>query len=133
MNNAAHVIANVHRGRPVAVIVGLLPATTNVLRTLVDEGRLAGPHTAFAVTGVLREGGRVAGVRLADGSAVSAPVVVNAAGPWSAGLNRLAGVDGGMAIVNRPARQEVAYVPGPRNMDFARDGLVESPPVVSGA
>ncbi|WP_409332177.1 DUF6912 family protein [Trujillonella humicola] len=32
-----------------------LPATTTVLRTLVDEGRLPGPHTAFAVTEMLRE------------------------------------------------------------------------------
>jgi len=32
-----------------------LPATTSVLRTLVEEGRLAGPHTAFAVTPQLRE------------------------------------------------------------------------------
>ena len=32
-----------------------LPATTTVLRRLVDEGRLAGPHTAFAVTARLRE------------------------------------------------------------------------------
>lgn len=31
-----------------------LPATTTVLRTLVEEGRLAGPHTAFAVTPRLR-------------------------------------------------------------------------------
>ena len=32
-----------------------LPATTTALRTLVDEGRLTGPHTAFAVTSQLRE------------------------------------------------------------------------------
>lgn len=32
-----------------------LPATTTVLRTLVDEGRLPGPLTAFAVTPALRE------------------------------------------------------------------------------
>jgi hypothetical protein len=32
-----------------------LPATTSVLRTLVDEGRVAGPHTAFAVTPQLRD------------------------------------------------------------------------------
>lgn len=31
-----------------------LPATTTVLRTLVEEGRLTGPHTAFAVTPQLR-------------------------------------------------------------------------------
>ncbi len=32
-----------------------LPATTTVLRTLVDEGRLDGPSTAFAVTPALRQ------------------------------------------------------------------------------
>jgi hypothetical protein len=32
-----------------------LPATTTVLRTLVDEGALPGPHTAFAVTSQLRQ------------------------------------------------------------------------------
>jgi hypothetical protein len=32
-----------------------LPATTTVLRTLVDEGTLPGPHTAFAVTPQLRQ------------------------------------------------------------------------------
>lgn len=31
-----------------------LPATTSVLRTLLDEGRLAGPSTGFAVTPELR-------------------------------------------------------------------------------
>jgi hypothetical protein len=31
-----------------------LPATTTVLRTLVEEGRLPGPHTVFAVTPDLR-------------------------------------------------------------------------------
>jgi hypothetical protein len=32
-----------------------LPATTTVLRMLVDEGTLPGPHTAFAVTPQLRQ------------------------------------------------------------------------------
>ena len=32
-----------------------LPATTNVLRALVDDGRLTGPLTAFAVTPRVRE------------------------------------------------------------------------------
>ena len=32
-----------------------LPATTSVLRTLVDDGALPGPHTAVAVTPQLRE------------------------------------------------------------------------------
>ncbi|UOY01269.1 DUF6912 family protein [Blastococcus sp. PRF04-17] len=32
-----------------------LPATTTVLRALVDDGALPGPHTAFAVTRELRQ------------------------------------------------------------------------------
>ena len=32
-----------------------LPATTTLLRQLVEEGRLAGPHTAFAATPGLRQ------------------------------------------------------------------------------
>src|SRR5215203_4699912 len=32
-----------------------LPATTSVLRNLVDDGTLFGPHTVFAVTPQLRE------------------------------------------------------------------------------
>ena len=32
-----------------------LPATTSVLRTLVDDGRLTGPLTGFAVTPALRD------------------------------------------------------------------------------
>ena len=32
-----------------------LPSTTSVLRTLVDEGVLTGPHTVFAVTPQLRD------------------------------------------------------------------------------
>jgi hypothetical protein len=32
-----------------------LPATTTILRTLVDEGAVPGPHTAFAVTPDLRQ------------------------------------------------------------------------------
>ncbi|AGT10297.1 NAD(P)/FAD-dependent oxidoreductase [Paracoccus aminophilus] len=71
----------------------------------------------------IREG-RAAGVRLEDGSLIDADVVVNVGGPWSAGLNRMAGVDQGMTIQTRANRQEVAYIPGPVNMDFAKEGLV---------
>jgi sarcosine oxidase subunit beta len=78
------------------------------------------------VTDLLRRDGRAAGVILGDGRELAADVVVNAGGPWSSGLNRMAGVTGGMAISTRPNRQEVAYIPGPRNMDFAKDGLVFS-------
>jgi sarcosine oxidase subunit beta len=65
------------------------------------------------VTGLLREHGRVAGVRTADGEQLWAPAVVNAAGPWSGRLNRLAGPEAGITIGVRPLRVEVHQVPAP--------------------
>ncbi|HLF60130.1 MAG TPA: FAD-dependent oxidoreductase [Acidimicrobiia bacterium] len=44
------------------------------------------------VTAVLRDQGRVTGVRVADGSEISAGLVINAAGPWCNQLNRMAQV-----------------------------------------
>ncbi|WP_433372059.1 NAD(P)/FAD-dependent oxidoreductase [Streptosporangium sp. CA-115845] len=57
--------------------------------------------------------GAVSGVRLDDGTTVSAPVVINAAGPWSGTLNALAGVGAGWSVSVRPMRQEVHHVPAP--------------------
>lgn len=47
----------------------------------------------------------------AEGDELTAPVVVNAAGPWSGRLNRLAGVAGDFRVGTRPLRQEVHRVP----------------------
>lgn len=49
-----------------------------------------------------------------DGDPVEAPVVINAAGPWSGQVNRMAGVGGDFAVVTRPLRQEVHQVAAPR-------------------
>ena len=65
------------------------------------------------VVAVEREDGRVAGVLLADGTRVRAPVVVNAAGPHSGRINALAGVLGDFAVTTRPLRQEVHHLPAP--------------------
>jgi glycine/D-amino acid oxidase-like deaminating enzyme len=65
------------------------------------------------VTGVDRDGGRVRGIRLAGGESIAAPVVVNAAGPWSSAVNKLAGVGGDFTIGVRPLRQEVHQVRAP--------------------
>jgi glycine/D-amino acid oxidase-like deaminating enzyme len=82
---------------------------------LIFAAQRLGATTLFnaAVTSVIRENDRVAGVRLANGVVVNAPVVVNAAGPWSTQLNRLAGVGADFSIAVRPMRQEVHYLPAP--------------------
>ncbi|MFV0303474.1 MAG: NAD(P)/FAD-dependent oxidoreductase [Paracoccus sp. (in: a-proteobacteria)] len=79
-----------------------------------------------AVAEIRQQGGRVAGVTLTDGRRIDAPVVINAGGPWSSGLNRMAGVIEGMNITTRANRQEVAYIPGPRGFDFGSHGYVYS-------
>jgi sarcosine oxidase subunit beta len=68
------------------------------------------------VTGVVRADRRVRGVQLSDGSVLEAPVVVNAAGPWSAALNELAGVLDDVTITTRPMRQEVHHVTAPEGV-----------------
>ncbi len=78
------------------------------------------------VVEILSEAGRVSGVRLANGEALHAPVVVNVAGPGSAQVNALAGVLDDMTIQTRPLRQEVVHVPSPEGFDFERAGTIVS-------
>lgn len=68
------------------------------------------------VTAVLRDDERVGGVELDGGETIAAPVVVNAAGPWSSRLNELAGVGGDFTVGLRPMRQEVHHVAAPHSM-----------------
>lgn len=62
-----------------------------------------------SVTAIERRGGTWR-LRLADGASVEAPIVVNAAGPWSSAVNRLAGVGGDFTVTVRPMRQEVHQI-----------------------
>ena len=78
------------------------------------------------VTEILRDGGRVRGVKLADGEELHAPVVINVAGPASSKINALAGVLDDMTIKTRALRQEVVHLPSPEGFDFERDGLIVS-------
>jgi sarcosine oxidase subunit beta len=56
-------------------------------------------------------------VELDDASSVTAPVVVNAAGPWSGKVNELAGVGADFRVTTRPLRQEVHHVPAPEGFN----------------
>lgn len=53
------------------------------------------------------------GVELGNGDRISAPVVVNAAGPHSGALNEVAGVLDDFRVRTRPLRQEVHSLPAP--------------------
>jgi sarcosine oxidase subunit beta len=99
-------------------------ATHNVQRA----AEAAGGEFLFRseVIAIHERHGRVAGVSLADGTAIDAPVVVNVAGPHSAIVNRMAGVEDDMRVTTRPLRHEVHHVPAPPGSDFGRHGITTS-------
>ncbi len=78
------------------------------------------------VTEILKAGGKVKGVKLADGSEIYAPIVVNVAGPASSRVNAIAGVLDDMTIETRALRQEVVHVPAPEGFDFETNGTIVS-------
>jgi glycine/D-amino acid oxidase-like deaminating enzyme len=107
---------------PVAELGGLFTPDAG----FVDDPQLAAHNLATAaqiqgagflyrrsVTAIHQRSGRVRGVTLADGTELAAPVLVNAAGPWSGAVNRLAGVGAEFTIGVRPMRQEVHQVAAP--------------------
>lgn len=77
--------------------------------------RIPDPHHSVAGTlsddGPSREGPAAWSIDLADGRVLDAAVVVNAAGPWSSGLNKLAGIGSDHGISLTPLRQEVHTLP----------------------
>ncbi|OUZ06148.1 oxidoreductase, partial [Aeromicrobium sp. PE09-221] len=81
-------------------------AAQNLAAAAVREG--ARFRFQSTVAAVHRSGDRVSGVELDDGSTIWASIVVNAAGPWSGGLNELAGVGGDFTVSVRPMRPEGA-------------------------
>jgi len=98
----------------------------------VHNVQVAGEHIGGAyrfnveVVDILKKNGRCAGVTLADGSKIRAPVVVNVAGPHSFLVNRMAGVLDGMNIRTRPLKQEVCHVPAPEEFDYDQRGMLVS-------
>ena len=78
------------------------------------------------VTGILKSGERVSGVRLDDGTEIHAPVIVNVAGPSSENINAMAGALDDMTIKTKALKQEVVHVPAPEGFDFYADGMIVS-------
>jgi glycine/D-amino acid oxidase-like deaminating enzyme len=76
---------------------------------LIEATRLRGGTVEFdsRVTAVLTGNGRVKGVRLADGSEISAGLVINASGPWCNQLNAMAGAD--LRWTLTPTRIQTVY------------------------
>jgi sarcosine oxidase, subunit beta len=96
-------------------------------RNLQEAAERAGGEFLFRRTVVdVMSNGRVSGVVLDDGERIDAPIVVNVAGPHSAAINRMAGVDTEMKITTKPVRHEVYVVPAPADLDLARDGFTIS-------
>lgn len=66
-------------------------------------------------------GDRVTAVVLEDGSVIESPIIINAAGPHSGAIHKLAFRDASVVddskVSSRPMRVEVAYVPGPQGVD----------------
>jgi sarcosine oxidase subunit beta len=76
------------------------------------------------VNGISTAHDAVSGITLADGRTVTAPVVVNVAGPHSSIINKMAGVYDSMNIKTAALRHEVHHVPAPEGYDFMANGLV---------
>jgi sarcosine oxidase subunit beta len=91
----------------------------------------AGQHGAkfqlgVEIVGILKANDRVTGIKLADGSELYSPVVINVGGPGSSIINEMAGVTGDMTITTRPLRQEVVHLPSPPGFDFEKNGTIVS-------
>jgi sarcosine oxidase, subunit beta len=95
---------------------------------LAEAARRDGARFVFhrRVTDIVTKARRVAAVVLDGGERLDAPIVVNAAGPWSTHVNRLAGVGCDFTVAVRPMRQEVHHVAAPPgyNADDGRLGPV---------
>lgn len=85
---------------------------------LADAAKRRGVDFRFKsrITSVIKNGDRVSGVTLDDGTSINAPVIVNVAGPWSGQINAMAGAGGDFTIQTRAMRQEVHHVTAPKSL-----------------
>lgn len=105
-------------------------ATHNLQRAAEHNGAEFRFNTA--VSEIMQRSGRVQGIRTESGEDISAPVVINIAGPHSAKINAMAGVDQTMKIKTRALRHEVAHVPAPKQFDYEHAGCIFSDSDIGG-
>ncbi|MCP3989805.1 MAG: FAD-binding oxidoreductase, partial [Actinomycetia bacterium] len=74
------------------------------------------------VATIERADGRVHGVTLASGETITAPIVVNVAGPHSFVINQMAGLEGTMNISTKALRHEVHHVASPEGVSYGTTG-----------
>lgn len=98
-------------------------ATHNLRRAIEKEG---GRFILRRTVTAIERDERVKAVVLDDGSRIPADVVINVAGPHSALVNRLAGVEGDMSIKTRALRREVHHLSAPAGSDFGERGVMVS-------
>jgi sarcosine oxidase subunit beta len=84
-------------------------------QNLADAARRRGSRYLFGqeVVGIGSAGDHVLRVQTSRGQAFEAPAVINAAGPWSGHINRLAAAGDDFSVTTRPLRVEVHQVPAP--------------------
>lgn len=90
---------------------------TGALLDLAIASKKAGVDVrmATAVTDVVMTNGRATGVKLDDGSTVSAGLVINAAGPWCNRINAMVGLETPWNLV--PTRIQVLYRDLPQEVE----------------
>jgi glycine/D-amino acid oxidase-like deaminating enzyme len=83
---------------------------------LIDASRRVGAEVEFntTVADVTKEAGRVTGVRLADGTAISSGLVINASGPWCNQINAMAGAE--LRWTLSPTRVQTVYRSWPTDL-----------------
>lgn len=100
-------------------------AAGNLLRAAGQHGATARFHRS--VVGIAQSGHGSHEVTMDDGTHVSCGVVVNAAGPHSGRVNRLAGVAEEFRITTRPLRQEVHHADAPAGYGLPLAPVVTDP------
>src|SRR5512139_898600 len=95
--------------------------TANALMTAARQ-RGARLVQGEAVTGIMVEGGKVAGVET-TGGVYAAPVVVNAAGAWAGQINQMVGLD----LPINTWRHDTMFVARPTEMGLSHPTVIDFP------